>query len=73
MLRIAKNSINYLRTKHIRNKFYFIRELVAETGNLVINYINIIDMLADSLTKPLSPQLFIPYRTILRLALRGVG
>ena len=70
-IKMASNPVNHSRTKHIRNKYHFVRELVAETGDLVMGYVPTSDMLADGLTKPLGPQLFLPYRAMLGLAPRG--
>ena len=70
-IKMASNPVNYLRMKYIRNKYHFVRKLVAETGDLVMGYVPTLDMLADGLIKLLGPQLFLPYRTILRLAPRG--
>ena len=72
-IKMANNPINYLRTKHIRNKYHFVRELVAETEDLVIDYVCTSDMLADGMTKLLGPQLFPLFRTMLGMKPRGLG
>ena len=72
-IKIASNPVNHSRTKHIQNKYHFIRELVVEIGDLVVDYIRTSDMLVDGITKPLGPQLFLPFRLILGLSPRGCG
>jgi len=50
---MASNPINYLRTKYIDLCYHVVREMVAETGKLRIDYVKIDDMLANRLTKAL--------------------
>jgi len=52
---MALNPINYLRTKYIDSYYYVVREMVAETGKLRIDYVKIDDILANGLTKALGP------------------
>jgi hypothetical protein len=51
-LALAKNSIFYERSKHIRVRYHFIRGCLEE-GSFKACYINTKDQLADHLTKPL--------------------
>ena len=67
-IKMASNPVNHSRTKHIRKKYHFVQELVAETKDLEVQYVRIEDMLAHGLTKPLDPQLFLQYRSMLGLA-----
>ncbi len=52
---MASNPINHLRIKYIDLCYHVVREIVAKTGNLRIDYVKIDDMLADGLTKALGP------------------
>ena len=52
---LAYNPQHHDRTKHIDRRHFFIRELV-EDGELVVNYVNTVDNLADFLTKSLPPK-----------------
>ncbi len=52
---MARNPVNHSRTKHIRNKHPSVRELVAETRDLVVDYVRTEHMLADGLMKVLDP------------------
>jgi hypothetical protein len=49
---LAKNPVFHERSKHIRVRYHFIRDCLAE-GSIHARYINIKDQLADLLTKPL--------------------
>ena len=49
------NPINHPRTKHIDADYHQVREMVSETGELEMRYIQTDDMAADALTKPLGP------------------
>jgi transposase InsO family protein len=51
-LALAKNPVFHERSKHIRLRYHFIRDCLAE-GSIQANYINTKDQLADLLTKPL--------------------
>ena len=52
---MALNPINYLRTKYIDLCYYVVREIVANTGKLRIDYVKTGDILANRLTKALGP------------------
>jgi hypothetical protein len=52
VLALAKNSVFYERSKHIRVRYHFIRDCLEE-GSFKTRYINTKDELADLLTKPL--------------------
>ncbi len=54
-IKMASNPINHPRTKHIDSCYHVVREMVAETGKLRIDYVKTDDMLADGLTKALGP------------------
>jgi hypothetical protein len=49
---VAKNPVFHERSKHIRVRYHFIRDCLAE-GSIKARYINTKDQLADLLTKPL--------------------
>jgi hypothetical protein len=51
-LAFAKNPVFHERSKHIRVRYHFIRDYLAE-GSIKTRYINTKDQLADLLTKPL--------------------
>jgi hypothetical protein len=51
-LALAKNLVFHERSKHIRVRYHFIRDCLAE-GSINARYINTKDHLADLLTKPL--------------------
>jgi hypothetical protein len=51
-LALVKNPVFYERSKHIRVRYHFIRDCLAE-GSIKARYINTKDQLADLLTKPL--------------------
>jgi hypothetical protein len=51
-LALAKNPVFHERSKHIRLRYHFIRDCLAE-GGIKARYINTKDQLADLLTKPL--------------------
>jgi len=65
---MASNSVNYSRTKYIRNYYYIVRQLVSETRELEIVYINTLAIVADYITKPVGPNKFALVPTILGLA-----
>jgi hypothetical protein len=52
---LTYNPIHHKRTKHIDIRFHFIRQVVQE-GQVVIDKIHTSDMLADLLTKIVTPQ-----------------
>ncbi len=54
-IKIASNPINHPRTKHIDSCYHVVREMVAETGQLRVDYVKTDDMLANGLTKALGP------------------
>ena len=49
---LAKNPQYHKRTKHIDIKYHFVREKV-EDGQVILEYISTLDMLADIMTKPI--------------------
>jgi len=65
---MALNSVNYSRTKYIRNYYYIVRQLVSEIRELEIVYINTSAIVADYITKPVGPDKFAYISTILGLA-----
>ena len=64
-IKLANNPVNHQRTKHIRSKYHLVRELVSETKELMIRYINTKDIVADILIKSLTPKLFKAFPNIL--------
>jgi len=65
---MASNSVNYSRTKYIRNYYYIVRQLISETRELEIVYVNTSAIVADCMTKPVGPDKFALVSTILGLA-----
>jgi hypothetical protein len=57
-LALAKNPVFHERSKHIRLRYHFIRDCLAE-GSIKARYINTKDQLADLLTKPLGKIKFV--------------
>ena len=53
----AKHSADYKKLKHIDVKYHFVRERVA-SGEIVLEYVQSADQLADILTKPIDFQKF---------------
>ena len=49
---LAKNPQYHKRTKHIDIRYHFVREKV-EDGQVILEYISTLDMLADIMTKPI--------------------
>ena len=72
-IKLTTNPVNHARTKHIRNKFHLVREMVSETGELTIDYVNTADMVADGMTKPIAPNDFSPFRHKLGLSPSVIG
>jgi len=52
---IAKNPINHKRTKHIDVRYHFIRDKVNK-NEIIVEYVNTQNNVADILTKGLSKQ-----------------
>jgi len=65
---MALNPANHSRTKYIRNYYYIVRELVSETHELEIVYVNTSAMVADCMTKPVGPDKFALVPAMLGLA-----
>ena len=63
---LSANSIQNKRSKHIDLKHHFIREMVSD-GLVNIQYISTTEMIADILTKNLTPDKFIKNRARLGL------
>jgi len=69
---MASNPVNHSRTKHIRNYYHIVRQLVSETRELEIVYVNTSAMVADCMTKPVGPDKFALVPTILGLAMEVI-
>jgi hypothetical protein len=54
----SKNPINHQRTRHINLRYNYLRDL-TEMGHVYLTYVPTKQQLADVLTKPLEPKLFI--------------
>ena len=61
-LALAKNPVFHERSKHIRVRYHFIRDCLAE-GSIKVSYINTKDQLADLLTKTLGRIKFLELRS----------
>ena len=57
-IKLAHNSFNHSRSKHIDIQFHFVRELVTQLQTLRISYVPSDSMAADGLTKPLGVEKF---------------
>jgi hypothetical protein len=67
---IAHNPVSHTRAKQMDIRFHYLRELV-ERSVLSIEYVKITAMLADVLTKPLSPVTFARFVDLLGLRSRS--
>ena len=54
---VAKDPVLHGRTKHIRIRYHFLRELVSE-GDVNVEYCKLEDQMADIFTKPLGGQVY---------------
>ena len=57
-IKIAENSVQHSRTKHINVRYHFIREHV-ENGTVTLHYVPTDRQIADILTKPLDESTFL--------------
>jgi hypothetical protein len=57
-IRMADNSVEHSRTKHIDIQYHFLRDH-QQTGDIKIAYVNTQNQLADIFTKPLDEKTFI--------------
>ncbi|SCZ88409.1 BZ3501_MvSof-1269-A2-R1_Chr10-2g02534 [Microbotryum saponariae] len=58
---LTKNPVFHARTRHIRLREHFVRDMVA-LGDIAVQYINTADMTADIFTKALARDLFARHR-----------
>jgi hypothetical protein len=58
------------RSKHIDIRYHHVRQLVADDA-ITLEHVPSADNLADILTKPLGPQVFIPLRESIGLSAPG--
>jgi len=65
-IKLAKNSVQNARTKHIERQIHFVRHHIKKQ-RIAVNYIKSQDQVADILTKPLTPQKFREMRNMLGL------
>ena len=63
---MAKNPVDYKRTRHINVSYYFVRELIIN-GTLILIYISTNKMIADGLTKILTLAKFASFIKMLSL------
>ena len=63
-IQLAYNPQHHDRSKHIDRRHFFIRELVEE-GELVVNYVNTVENIADFFTKCLAPARFVEMRNLI--------
>lgn len=68
---LAKNPIDHKRTRHINVSYHFVRELIAN-GTLAFKYIPTNEMVADGLTKALTPAKFEGFVDMLGMADAGL-
>ncbi len=63
-IQMSKNPVQHSKTKHIDLHYHFVRERV-EKGDVRLDWVPTDKMIADMLTKALSPAVFIPLRDAL--------
>jgi len=63
---LAKNQVYYARTKHIDDRFYFVREILKE-GDLVLEKLHTQENPADMLTKMVSGPKFNHYKNLFHI------
>lgn len=54
---LAKNPEHHSKTKHIDIQYHYVREKILE-GEIILDYVNTKEQLADTLTKALSTSVF---------------
>ena len=64
-MRIANKPSDHDRTKHIRNHYHFVREMVTETNELDLEWVPSKEQAADILTKPLGQTEYVPARKLM--------
>jgi hypothetical protein len=65
-IRMADNSIEHSRTKHIDIRYHFLRDHQLK-GDITINYVSTHNQLADIFTKPLDEKTFSKLRNELNV------
>ncbi|KAH9113412.1 hypothetical protein AeMF1_012380 [Aphanomyces euteiches] len=65
-IQVAQRTSAHGRTKHIRLRYHFLKDLVSE-GMIHLEYINTTEQIADTLTKSLVPTRFVKLRAMLGL------
>ena len=60
-INISKNIVMHTRTKNIAIKYHFLRELVQDK-EIKLEYVNIVEQIADIFTKPLPKDEFLYLR-----------
>ena len=56
-IQMSKNPVNHSKTKHIDLHYHFVRERV-ETGEVALDWVSTSEMIADMLTKAVTPAIF---------------
>jgi hypothetical protein len=56
-IKVTNNSEDRKRTKHIDLRYYYLRDKVTN-GEIILDWVQLANQLADSLTKPLSAPAF---------------
>jgi len=69
---MALNPVNHSRIKYIRNYYYIVRQLVSETRELEIFYVNTSAIVANYITKPVGPDKFALVPAMLGLAIEVI-
>ena len=54
-MKLATNPVNHAKTKHIRMRYHLVRQLVSETHEIHLNWVESAEQSADSLTKAIGP------------------
>lgn len=66
MIKYSANTEQHRRTKHIDNKYHFVKDEV-ESGRVIMEYVSTEEQLADLLTKALPRRVFVKFRDLLGL------
>ena len=61
VISISKNLVQHSRTKHIEIRHHFLRDY-AQKGDIILEFVNTKDQLADIFRKPLSEKQFVDIR-----------
>ena len=61
---LSKNASHHSRSKHIHNRYHFVRDCVKE-GSIAPCHVSTLEMAADALTKPLGKVMHVRHKLLL--------